>query len=86
MTPREIRLFADGFNEAAGQRWKQGVTLAYLTAQLVKTPELPPLSVFLGEIEQEAANTAKRSAIWAGIELRALPGELGTVKKTKKAK
>lgn len=43
MTPREIQIVADAYNEDELERWNASVKIAYLNAKLVRAKELPKL-------------------------------------------
>lgn len=84
MTFREIGLYAEAFNTQERVRWRQGVTLAHLTAALMRTDpdKFPTLDSLLEPLDDETPEQ-KHARIWATVQQFARPGELGFYKPSK---
>lgn len=77
MTFKEIDIFTRGWNDREREQWRQGVSLAHLTASLVKTKNerFPTLQELLAKAEPETPEQ-QEERIWDTITKFARPGEL----------
>lgn len=84
LTIREIHLFAKGRNIANREVWRQKITVAHLTASLMRAKKIPELRRLLPREHKEMTPKQRQKAIWGMVRSMARPGEIVTGKRKKK--